>query len=106
MSRYEQYQYDDDDFEDYESPRPIRLLPTLFAVISCFMILFLPNCEEKSWACMTICLVTSGLYFAAAGLRWSGTFGWKMDFFLGILWLLNAGIHLFLLIALYLPKLE
>ena len=112
MSRYEpppyRYEEDDDDDSDdeYEGPKPIRLLPTLFAIISCFMIFLLPTCEEKSWACLTICLITSGLYFMSTHLLWGGTSGWKFDFFLGILWLMNAGIHLFVLVATYLPKLE
>ena len=91
---------------DYESPKLIRVLPMLLGLISCFMIFLLPPSVEKSWACLMICLITAGSFFAASSLRWSGKDSWKWDCGLGILWLVNAWIHLFVLLAVYLPKPE
>ena len=78
---------------------PLRIIPTVSATIACFMILFLPRCIETSYANISICVITAGLYFASSHQLWGGEKGWKFDFGLGIVWLFQAMLLVFIAIA-------
>ena len=85
----------------------LRLSATFMAVVACACIFLIPrDLEWRNYAMISACLVAAGLYFASSHDESSCNKGWKMSFFLGILWFGNALLNLLVTLASYLPKTE
>lgn len=85
----------------------LRLSATFMAIVACFCIFLIPNnWEWVHYVNLSVCLTAAGLYFASSWDENECNKGWKVSFFLGMIWLFNATIHLLLVIAANLPKLE
>ena len=92
-------------FSKQEPNLALRLSASAAALVACFAILFLPReAVWENYVLISVCLAAAGLYFLSSHDEATCNKGWKMSFFLGILWFGNAILNLLMTLASYLPK--
>jgi hypothetical protein len=82
-----------------------NLIESFKFILSCVsfgLVVYLGDSLEEIFAKFAICFFTAILYLVSCICSWSQKENWKVDHFVGILWLINSQVQILLFLMAYL----